>query len=467
MTACELASRLRRRGVSAREVIEAHLARISQVNPAVNAIVTLTAEQALAAADKADNSALSGMALGPLHGLPVAHKDLHETRGIRTTYGSPIFRDYVPDYDTLLVERARQAGAILVGKTNTPEFGAGSQTFNPIFGATRNPFDVSKTSGGSSGGSAVALACGMVALADGSDLGGSLRNPASFCSVVGFRPSPGRVPRVPTLSAWNTLSVAGPMARTVSDVALFLSAIAGPDPRCPLSIHEPGDRFTAPLDREWAGTRLGWCSSFADLPFDPRIRTVFEAQRAIFESLGCVVEDVAPDFSEADRVFKVFRALGSYLEHGAKLAQHGAMIKETLREEIERGARLTAPEITQAQADRSRLFARIGQFMQTYEFLVLPVTQVPPFEINQPYVTEIAGTPLETYIDWMRSCYYISVTSHPAIAVPAGFTVEGLPVGIQVVGRHQADWGVLQLAHAFERARRPLRTIQLAHLGVR
>ena len=453
MTARELASRLGRREVSAREVVEAHLARISQVNPTVNAIVTLTAEQALAAADKADTSALRGLPLGPLHGLPVAHKDLQETRGIRTTYGSPIFRDYVPDYDTLLVERVRQAGAISLGKTNTPEFGAGSQTFNPIFGPTRNPFDVSKTCGGSSGGSAVALACGMVALADGSDLGGSLRNPASFCSVVGFRPSPGRVPRVPTLSAWNTMSVAGPMARTVSDVALFLSALAGPDPRCPLSIHESGDRFARPLDRDWKGTRVGWCSSFAGLPFDPRIRTVFEAQREGFESLGCVVEEAAPDFSEADRVFKVFRALGSYLEHGVKLAQHAAMIKETLREEIERGARLTAHEITQAEADRSRLFARVGRLMQRWEFLVLPVTQVPPFDINQPYVTEIAGTPMESYIDWMRSCYYISVIGHPAIAVPAGFTAEGLPVGIQIAGRHQDDWGVLQLARAFEESR--------------
>jgi len=246
------------------------------------------------------------------------------------------------------------------------------------------------------------------------------------------------------------MSVAGPMARTVSDVALFLSAIAGPDPRCPLSIHEPGDRFARPLDRDWKGTSVGWCASFAGLPFDPRIRTVFEAQRGVFESLGCVVEEAAPDFSEADRVFKVFRALGSYLEHGVKLAQHAAMIKETLRNEIERGSRLTALEITEAEADRSRLFARVGRFMQRCEFLVLPVTQVPPFDVNQPYVTEIAGTRLESYIDWMRSCYYISVIGHPAIAVPAGFTAERLPVGIQIVGRHQDDWGVLQLAHAFE-----------------
>jgi amidase len=453
LTACELARRIRARELSAREVIEAHLRQIDRVNPAVNAIITLIAEQAIDGAKRADEAAARGTFLGPLHGLPVAHKDLHDTKGVRTTYGSPIFQDHIPLHDTLVVERIRNAGAIMVGKTNTPEFGAGSQTFNPLFGATQNPYDLSKTCGGSSGGSAVALACGMVPIADGTDTGGSLRNPASFCSVVGFRPSPGRVPQVPSVSSWSTLSVAGPMARTVADAALLLSVMAGPDERSPLSIHEPGSNFARPLERDWTGTRIAWCSNFAGLPFDRRVLEAIARQRRVFESLGCIVQEAEPDLSEADEIFKVLRALEYYQLHAAKLQQHRRHIKETVIQEIERGARLTGPEIAEAEVKRSRLFARIGEFMRTYDFFVLPVAQVPPFDIDQPYVTEIEGLKMDGYIDWMRSCYYITVTSHPSISVPAGFTTEGLPVGLQIVGRHHDDWGVLQIAHAFEQER--------------
>ena len=429
---------MRRKELSAREVLEAHLAQIARVNPQVNAIVTLAADQAREQALRADEAAARGEFLGPLHGLPVAHKDLAETRGMRTTFGSPIFKDYVPDFSTLLVERTQRAGAITIGKTNTPEFGAGSQTFNPIFGATRNPWDLSKTCGGSSGGAAVALACGMLPIADGSDLGGSLRNPASFCSVVGFRPSPGRVPNVPSRNAWSALSVVGPMARNVEDVALFLSAIAGPDPRAPLSIHEPGSRFAQPLERDCRGLRIAWCGNqrgnFAGLPFDRRVSAVVNSQRRAFEALGCITEDADPDFSGADEAFKTLRALGFYQQHGALLEPHRAQMKLTVVEEIERGARLTGPEIARAETLRSQLFARIGEFMTRYDFLVLPVAQVPPFDIAQEYVTEIEGQRMETYVDWMRSCYFISMTALPAISVPAGFTPEGLPVGLQIVG---------------------------------
>src|SRR5215471_18163511 len=250
LSATEIAELIRRKKLSARETLDAHLRQIERVNPRVNAIVTLVVEQAIENALRADEVQAHGAALGPLHGLPIAHKDLVETAGIRTTFGSRIFKDYVPKHDAILVERIKKAGAICVGKTNTPEFGAGSQTFNPVFGATRNPYDTSKTCGGSSGGAAVALACGMLPLADGSDMGGSLRNPASFCSVVGLRPSPGRVPTWPAADAWSTLSVDGPMARTVADVALMLSAIAGPDSRSPLSLADPGRTFAAPLDRD-------------------------------------------------------------------------------------------------------------------------------------------------------------------------------------------------------------------------
>jgi len=452
LTATELVRRMRSKELSAREVLKAHLAQIARVNPQVNAIVTLAADAARELALLADQAAARGEFLGPLHGLPVAHKDLAETRGMRTTFGSPIFKDYVPNFSTLLVERTQRAGAITIGKTNTPEFGAGSQTFNPVFGATRNPWDPSKTCGGSSGGAAVALACGMLPLADGSDLGGSLRNPASFCSVVGFRPSPGRVPNVPSRNAWSALSVTGPMARDVQDVALFLSAIAGPDARAPLSIHEPGSRFAHTLERDCRGLRVAWCSNFAGLPFDPRVSDLVNAQRKTFERLGCITDDADPDFSGADEAFKALRALSFYQQHGALLEPHRERMKLTVIEEIERGARLTGPEIARAETLRSQLFARIGVFMARYDFLVLPVAQALPFDIKQEYVTEIAGERMESYVDWMRSCYFITMTALPAISVPAGFTREGLPVGLQIVGRHQDDLGVLQMAHAYEQA---------------
>ena len=441
---------IRRKDLSAREVLDAHLQQIERLNPKLNAVVTLVADQARDHALRADEAAARGAFLGPLHGLPIAHKDLVETKGIRTTFGSPIFSDHVPEFNTLMVDRIQAAGAILIGKTNTPEFGAGSQTFNPVFGATRNPWDLSKTCGGSSGGAAVSLACGMLPIADGSDTGGSLRNPASFCSVVGFRPSPGRVPVVPSDYAWNNITVLGPMARTAADCALLLSVMAGPDPRAPLSIQEAGTRFAQPIERDCQGLRIGWCANFAGLPFDRRIREVFNAQRKKFEDLGCVTEDADPDFSGADEAFRVFRALGFYQQHGPLLDQHPAQIKATVIAEIERGARLTGPEIASAERERSLLFARIAQLMTRFDFLLLPVTQVPPFAIDQQYVTEIEGVKMESYIDWMRSCYFITMTALPAISVPAGFTPEGLPVGLQIVGRHQDDWGVLQMAHAFE-----------------
>jgi amidase len=242
------------------------------------------------------------------------------------------------------------------------------------------------------------------------------------------------------------------MARTVEDVALFLSVIAGPDARAPLSIHEPGSRFAQPLGRDCRGLRIAWCDKFAGLPFDRRVSAAVKARRRTFEELGCITEDADPDFSGADEAFKTLRALEFYLHHGALLEPHRAQMKRTVVDEIERGSRLTGPQIARAMTLRSQLFARIGEFMRRFDFLVLPVVQVPPFNIEQEYVTEIEGQRLETYVDWMRSCYFISTTALPAISVPAGFTPEGLPVGLQIVGRHQDDWGVLQMAHAFEQA---------------
>jgi amidase len=452
LTAVELAQRIRTRDLSCVEVMEAHLRQIERVNPQVNAIVTLAPEQALAQARAADAALRRSDAVGPLHGLPVAHKDLVQTKGMRTTFGSPIYADFVPDVDDLIVTRIRNAGAILIGKTNTPEFGAGSQTFNPVFGATRNPYDLSKTCGGSSGGAAVALACGMLPIADGSDTGGSLRNPASFCNVVGFRPSPGRVPSCSDRAAWQTLSVPGPMARTVADAALLLSAMAGPHPCSPIALQKPGAHFRQPLDRDFHGVRVAWSRTASGLPIDPEVTAVLEQARPVLEAIGCIVEETEPDFTGADEAFKVWRAWGYEQKLGELADTHRDRLKETILWEIEQGRALTGPQIGRAERLRTALYHRMRRFMQTYEFLALPVVQVPPFPIEQPYVTEINGVPMDTYIDWMRSCYYISITGFPAISVPAGFTRDGLPVGLQLVGRHRNDFGVLQLAHAFEQA---------------
>jgi amidase len=391
----------------------------------------------------------------------VVHKDLARTKGVRTTFGSPVFQDFVPEVDEIIVERLKAAGAISVGKSNVPEFGAGSQTFNPVFGKTLNPYDLTKTCGGSSGGAAVALACGMVPIADGSDLGGSLRNPANYCNVVGFRTSPGRVPIWSDDVAWFPLGVHGPMARTVEDAALMLSAIAGPDPRSPIAIAEPGSVFGRPLERDFRGVRLAWSRDFGGLPVDPRVTAAIDAQRGTFESLGCIIEDAVPDFAGADASFKAWRSWRTELRLGDLLEQHPGQFKETIVQEIERGRGLTGPELSRAERLRTQLYHRVRQFMAEYEFLIVPVSQVPPFDVDQPYVTEINGVRMDEYIDWMRSCYYISATGLPAISVPCGFTPKGLPVGIQIVGRHQDDFGVLQLAYAFEQAtqvwkRRPL-----------
>src|SRR4051812_46541850 len=363
LSAVELVRRVRAKDLSARDVVGAHLALIERINPGVNAIVTLVAEQALERAAAADEHFAHDGDVGPLHGLPIAHKDLQPTRGIRTTFGSPIYRDFVPAEDSLLVERLRRAGAIAVGKTNTPEFGAGSQTFNPVFGPTLNPHDRSRTCGGSSGGAAVALATGMLPIADGSDMGGSLRNPASFCGIVGMRPSPGRVPVWPTATAWSTLSVDGPMARTVADVALMLSAIGGPDARSPIAIDEPGSLFSQSVDRTFKGTRVAWWTDLGGVPVDRRVRASVDAQRHVFESLGCSVEEAEPDFTDFDAVFKTIRALAFLTGVAPRIAGHRDRVKEPILWEIDRGERLTSSEIAAAEIRRTELYHRMRQFM--------------------------------------------------------------------------------------------------------
>ncbi len=440
---------LRSRKLSATELVRAFIAQIERVNPKVNAIVTFVPEAALKAAKAIDRRQ---PARGILAGLPIAYKDLVATKGVRTTFGSSVFAHNVPQEDHALVTRLGAEGAIAIGKTNTPEFGAGSQTFNKVFGATRNPYDLDKTCGGSSGGAAVAVACGMLPFADGSDLAASLRNPGSYRNVVGFRPTPGRVPAWPAMNAWNTLSTLGPMARTVADCALLFAAMSGPDPRAPTSIDEPGKTFLRPLGRDFRKVRVAWSRDLCGLPMDPRVTAVLERQRKIVSSLGCIVEDAEPDFSGATESFEALRALGFLLNHGALYRQHRDLLKDTVIWNIEQGMAITAEKIARAQALRTELFHRMRCFLERYVFLLCPVSQLPPYPVDVEWPRAIAGVTMENYLDWMKSSYYITITSHPAISVPGGFTSDDppLPVGLQIVGRYRDDFGVLQLAHAFE-----------------
>jgi amidase len=449
-SARDLVATLQRREVSAREVVEAHLAQIDRCNSAVNAVVTLTAEQALDAARHADERAAAGGSTGPLHGLPVVHKDTHETAGVRTTHGSPVLADHVPKQDELLVERLRAAGAIGLGKSNVPEFAAGSHTLNPLFGATHNPYDLGRSAGGSSGGGAAALACGMTPLAYGIDMGGSLRNPASFCNVVGLRPSPGRVPSWPAMAGWATMGVQGPMARTVSDAALMLSVLAGPDPRSPIALQDPGPSFDVPLRRDLDGLRVAWSPDLGGLPVEPQVVRVLESQLDAFDRLGCKVEQACPDFAGADEVFRTLRAWQFALSLGQVVDRHRDQVKETVVWNVEAGRSLTGADIARAEVLHTQLFHRMRRFFEEYDVLLLPVSQVLPFDVDVEYPRTVAGVEQETYLDWMRSAYWVSATGCPAVSVPGGFSEGGLPVGLQVVGPHRGDLRVLQVAYAFE-----------------
>lgn len=454
-TAVELAALIRRGEVSAVEVLTAHLERIDAVNPELNAIVTYLPEMALELARSADEKQARGEPLGWLHGLPIAHKDLFETAGIRSTMGSPAFSDYIPESDDLIIARLKAAGCVTLGKTNVPEFGAGSHTFNPVFGATRNPYDTSKTCGGSSGGAAVALAAGMIPIADGSDMGGSLRNPASFCNVVGLRPTPGRVPQYPKGNAWSTLSVDGPMGRTVQDVTLMLQAIAGYDSRAPISLEQPASVFADNLERDFAGVKVAWSPDLGGLPVDSQVTDVIQRQLPVFGDLGCSVEQAQPDFRDAYDIFQTLRAWNfemSFAEHFAEFGEDA--FKETIRWNVAQGKQLSASRISRTEAKRTELFQRAREFLETYEFLLLPTAQTRPFPIEWEYPQEIAGVAMTTYIDWMMTCAYITVTGLPALSIPCGFTDAGLPVGLQIVGRPRADFAVLQLAYAFQEATR-------------
>ncbi len=429
----------------------AYLEWIDAINPSVNAICTLDAEGAVKTARAAD-ARLAREPARPLEGLPVAIKDLAETRGMRTTYASPLFTDNVPDFDALHVARVRAAGANIIGKTNTPEWGAGSQTFNTLFGTTATPYAVDRTAGGSSGGAAAAVAARMLPLADGSDLGGSLRNPAAFCNVMGFRPSPGRVPNVPDRTAWNPLPVVGPMARSVPDLGRLLSVMAGPDIRAPLSLVDNPAAFDTDYNCRLDDVPLAFSLDLGFLPVAPDVADVVAQAPAVFEQLGCRVEHAHPDLRDAPEIFQVLRALGFVASYASYYRSQPDQLKDTVRWNIERGLALTPEDIGRAQVAHQKLLLRVTEFFDTYHYLILPATQVPPFDKTLDWPRGIGEVRFDNYLEWMEICSAITLTGCPVVCVPCGFTADGLPVGLQVVGPPRADRAVLSVAHMYARA---------------
>ncbi|MEC5200348.1 amidase [Arthrobacter sp. PL16] len=452
LSAVELTGAIRRREVSAREALEAHFDRIDAVNGPINAVITEDRQGATALAEAADELIMSGADVPPLHGLPMTHKDTHNTKGLRTTQGSPIFRDFVPTFDDLIISRLKSAGVVTTGKTNVPEFAAGSHTFNEVFGTTVNPYDTSRSAGGSSGGVAASIAARIQPLGDGSDMGGSLRVPASFCNVVGYRPSIGVVPSLPTRNAWAWLARNGLMARDVEDIALGMTAIAGPDSAMPYAYPIAGS-FGASLQRDLAGLRIGWSPDFGlGVPVDLEVLRVLEGQLQVFTDLGAIVEEAAPDLRDADQVFGTTRAFDFVLGLGELVEKHGDAIKPEIRWNVEQGVQLTAQDMVDAALARTRLDAGMRRYFGRYDVFVSPTAQVLPFDATERYPTSVNGVEFETYLDWMRSACLISATGLPAVSVPAGFSDDGLPVGLQLAMPHGKDVELLQVAFAFEQA---------------
>lgn len=448
-----LAQQIRARRISAREVMTAFLSQINRLNPHINAIVArLDDDACLALADEADARLSRNDAVGPLHGLPTAIKDLEAAVGFPQTKGSPIHKHLMPDADSVLVERIRRSGAILIGKTNVPEFGMGSQTYNTVYGTTVNPYDRTKTAGGSSGGAAAALASGMLPIADGGDLGGSLRNPANFNNIVALRPSVGLVPVAPAPIPFVGVSTKGMLARSVADVAYGLSVVAGADGRDAQSFASNPEAFAGSLERDLRGVRIAWATDLGGLPLDSRVRQVLERQRTTFEDLGCIVEDACPEFGNVNEIFLTLRTWASWTIYKDLLAQHRSQFKPDAIWDIESGRNISGEEVGRALVQQGQLFERMRRFYEKYEFLVCAVNQVPPFDATEPWPKSIDGVEMENYVAWMKTTYWISTTCCPAISVPAGFTDDGLPVGIQIVGRYRDDLSVLKCARAFEQA---------------
>ena len=457
LTAVELSQRIRSKQVSCAEVMESYLAQIERYNPKVNAIVSLQPRDTLLQQAKERDAQLArGESLGWMHGFPHAVKDLALTKGIRTSHGSPLL-DGVPEHDDIFVERLRRNGAILIGKTNVPEMGFGSQSYNPVFGTTLNAYDQTKCAGGSSGGAAVSLALHMLPVADGSDMMGSLRNPAAFNNVFGFRTSYGRVPAADAEMFLHTLSVNGPMGRSASDVAMLLSVMAGSDPRAPFAIEQDPTMFTRPLQRDFRGTRIAWLGNFNGyLEMQPGILELCEKSFPALESTGCKVEAAKPDFA-MEKLWNAWLTLRHSLSASGLAALHNdpqkrAKLKPEIQWEIEGGLNVTAMEFQHASQVRSDWYCALLKLFGAYEYLLLPSAQVFPFDAQEHWPKEINGKKMDTYHHWMEVVIGASMAGLPAISVPVGFGPTALPMGMQVIGKPHADLAVLQLAYAYEQA---------------
>jgi amidase len=461
MDASALTKAIHSRTVSCVEVMEAYLDHIERLNPHVNAIVALQErEELIPQARERDIQLARGESMGPLHGFPHAVKDLQAVRGMRMTMGSPLLKDFVPRADGLMVQRLRGAGAIFIGKTNTSEFGLGSHTYNSVYGATRNAYDPVRSAGGSSGGAAVSLALRLLPVADGSDYGGSLRNPAGWNGVFGFRTSIGRIPN-DAHDAWlPSMGVSGPMARNVTDLAMLLSVQAGFDARVPLSLDGDGTEFQQALASSFAGARVAWVADFkGHAPCEAGVLNVCRKALRVLESLGCIVEEAAPDFDfdtlwQATlrlRGWQLGAAMQAYFDDPAKRR----LLKPEAQYEVEIGMRQSAGDIGAASVVRTHWSHTVQKFLERYDFLVLPSAQVFPFDINQHWPQEIAGQKMHTYHEWMKGNLLVTMSGCPALAAPAGFGEAGLPIGIQFVARNRQDFRCLQLAHAYESALTP------------
>jgi amidase len=447
-TATEMVELLTLGAISPHDCLDALEARIAAVDPTVNALPTRCFERARRVADELMRRPMGER--GMLKGLPVAIKDLTEVAGVRTTFGSPIYADHVPDWSDPLVERLEEEGAVVYAKSNTPEFGAGANTFNEVFGRTLNPWNTSRSAAGSSGGAAVALATGMAWLAHGSDLGGSLRNPASFCGIVGLRPSPGRVATDPGFAIDRTLPVEGPMARNVEDVALFLDAFAGEDVRDPISLPKPPTSFVSAVRSGWKPARVAYSPDLGITPVDPEVAAITRAAAGRFAEIGAVVEDAAPDFSMAHDCFNVLRARAFAVGHQDKLVNHRDKLKPEVIWNIEKGMALTLADIAKAERQRAEMYKSTLRFFGSYDLICTPATIVPPYPVEQRYVEEVNGVKFDNYVHWLSIAYAFTLVSCPAISIPCGFTKSGLPVGLQIAARPRADARLLAGARAIE-----------------
>ncbi len=450
-TATEIVALLKAGDVTTVDLLDALEARIAEVDPAVNALPTLCFDRAR---DRAKALADRPVAeRGVLAGMPVAIKDLLNVAGVRSTQGSPIYADTVPETSDVAVLTLEDAGGVIYAKSNTPEFGAGANTFNEVFGRTLNPWDTSKSCAGSSGGSAVALATGTAWLASGSDLGGSLRNPASFCGIVGFRPTPGRVAHGPGALPFGTMSVEGPMARTVADCALMLDAMSGRSPVDPISLEKPALSFVDAVAARRAPKRVAFSRDLGGItPVDPEVAAIVERAARRFEDMGCTVEEASPDFTDVQMVFQTLRALAFATSKKDLLTTHRDQLKPEVIWNIEVGLALTMEQIAAAELARGRLYHRVRQFYDTYDLVLCPATIVPPYPIEQRYVAECGGHQFSNYIEWCTVAYGFTCASVPAISVPAGFTASGLPVGLQIAGPPRGEAAVLAAAALFEEA---------------